>query len=286
LKVVHHCPIQSKEVTNDLRLITFLNTKTSGKTALLSNFAITLARKTNESVALVDLNIFTPELAHYFNLIDEQKRVYPISLDEIFRYLLGGEEFDIKTVVTTFKTTSSLSLICGPGDMRVEFSRLQETQWQYLVRKLSSFDYVLVDTPRYQDSSLFRVLLKESGNLILVQDQDLFGAYHSAHLISSLPSEIKEKVEFWLSRYEENSLIKPKQIEEIIDLNAKYLIPGIPRSRYIQCLLKEKPFGQDVIPGYTDKLMQIADELLGIEAEKKEGRSWKFWTWKRKSITT
>lgn len=265
-----------------LRLITFINTKTSGKTALLANFAVTLAMNTQESVVVVDLNIFTPELAHYFNLIDEQKGVHPISLDEIFPYLSGGEDFDIETVVTSLKSAPGLSLICGPGDMRTEFSRLKEGQWQYLLRKLSSFDYVLIDTPRYQDSSLFKVLLKESEKLILVQDQDLFGAYHAAHLISSLPSEIKDKMEFWLSRYEENSLIKPKQIEGIIDVEAKYLIPGIPRNRYIQRLLKEKPFGQDVIRGYTDKLIQIANELLGIQAEEKEGRSWKIWTWKRK----
>ena len=269
-----------------LRLITFLNTKTSGKTALLANFAVTLAKKTQESVVVVDLNIFTPELAHYFNLIDEQKGVHPISLDEIFRYLSGGEDFDIETVVTTLGSASGLSLICGPGDMRSEFSRLQEHQWQYFLRKLSSFDYVLIDTPRYQNSSLFKVLLKESEKLILVQDQDLFGAYHAAKLVSSLHNEMKEKLEFWLSRYEENSLIKPQQIEGIIDLGAKYLIPGIPRSRYIQCLLKEKPFGQDVIRGYTDKLMQIANELLGVEIEKKEGKSWRVWTWKRKSITS
>lgn len=269
-----------------LRLITFLNTKTSGKTSLLANFAITLAKKTKESVALIDLNIFTPELAHYFNLIDEQKGVHPISLDEIFRYLSGGEDFDIETVVTTIKSAPGLSLICGPGDMRAEFSRLQERQWQYLLRKLSSFDYVLIDTPRYQNSTLFNVLLKESEKLILVQDQDLFGAYHSARFVATLPTEIKGKVEFWLSRYEENSLINPKQIEGIIDIEAKYLIPGISRNRYIQCLLKERPFGQDVIRGYTDKLSQIADELLGVEIEKKEGKSWRIWTWRRKSITT
>lgn len=267
-----------------MRLITFLNTKTSGKTALLANFAVTLAKTTQESVALVDLNIFTPELAHYFNLIDEQKGIHPISLDEIFPYLSGGEDFEIETVVTTLKSAPGLSLICGPGAMCSEFSHLQGNQWQYLLRKLSSFDYVLVDTPCYQDTSLFKVLLKESEKLILVQDQDLFGAYHTARLVSSLPNTIKEKIEFWLSRYEDNSLIKPKQIEGIIDIDAKYLIPDIPRNRYIQDLLKEKPFGQDVIPGYTDKLVQIANELLDIEVEEKVGRSWMIWNWKRKSI--
>jgi hypothetical protein len=248
---------------------------------------VSLAKRGKESVTILDLNIISPEIAHFFNLIDEQKRVYPISLDECFRYLASGEDFDISTVVTTIKSVPGLNLICGPGNMKDEFLRLNETQWQYLIRKLSSFDYVLVDTPRYQNIPLFRALLAESERLILIQDQDLFGSYQASQFVAALPEGYKDKLEFWLSRYEEDSPIMPKSIEEIINLKARYCIPGIPRHRYIQFILQEKSFGQEKFSGYTEKLGEIADEFMCVKPEEnKKGRLWKLWTWKRKSITT
>lgn len=268
-------------------IISFINAKTSGKTTLLANFAVAFANQVpNEKVALVDLNFETPEIAHYFNLIDEQEGIYPIFLDEIFRYLHSGENFEIDDVLTPVKGIPNLSLICGPRDMAEDFSRLQEVHWNYLIRKLRGFDHVLVDTPRYKNYPLFKALLNASEKIVVIQDQDLFGAYHTGRMFMHMPTNFQEKMELWLSRYEETSPIKAEFIEENIGMTIQYRIPGIPRKQYNFTILRDKPFGQDEIPHYTQSLRDIASIILGQKDDERTKRSWKLWTLRKKSENT
>lgn len=266
-----------------MNLVSFINIKSCGKTALLVNYAMALSKKLpDKSIALIDLNLMTPDIAHFFNCIDEQKHQYPILLDEIFRYLSSGEEFDINTVITTIKDFPNLSIVCGARDMKDVIAKLQEHQWQYLFKQLNSFDYVLVDTSSYQNTPLFRCLLRESSKVVLVQDQDLFAAHHLANFVWDQPENIRNKFELWISRHEPNSQIKPSVIADLVGMQPNFVIPDIPRSLYIQIILKEKPFGN--INGYTDYLYHIVNTWTGYENEKKERTSllWKYWPWNRK----
>ena len=265
-------------------MYTFVNAKSSGKSTLIANLGVNLAKElaysdTSAKVLIVDLNIDTPDIAYIFNLIDETKKQYPTFLDELFRYLTSGEEFNIDWAITPSKNLPNLSFICGTRELKDEFANLGEHHWQSLIDKLKDFDYVLVDTSRYHSAPLFKVLFKASEKLIIVQDQDLFGISHTALMLRFLDKDYSEKSELWVSRYEPHSPIKPDTVQDLIGLEPRYLIPGMPRKAYIQTLYNEKPLEQRFIPNYSDKLALIADEMTGVAP--KGGKAWKLMNLKK-----
>lgn len=274
-----------------MTLLSFLNTKSSGKTTLLANLAVVLAkRSSNTNVILLDLNLLTPDMAYLFNLIDESKREYPPFLDDLYRYIRTGEHVDLKSFLTPIKHVPNLSVLCGTRDLNEDFMRLTEHQWHFffnLLRPLNAI--VLVDTGHYQNNSLYHYLVKSSDSLVLVQDQDLFGTAHTAFIIPQILQFVsREKLALWISRYEPESPVSVSYVEELLGLTANYRIPGMPRRLYIQSILKEEPFGYHNIQGYTELLESIASSILGepVEDNKGEKQRWKLLSLKKKSIAT
>ncbi|MGE4282332.1 MAG: hypothetical protein AB7G87_01285 [Clostridia bacterium] len=266
---------------------TFLNRKSSGKSTLLANLAISIARRdSSQKVILVDLNLITPDLAYIFNEIDEQKKQYPVFLDELYRYIRIGETFEVKEFLTPTKDVPNLFLMAGTRNLAEDFNSLQESNWRFLFNLLKQQDVlILVDTGRYQNNSLFQYLTKASDKLIIVQDQDLFGAAHSAFMVSNLLQFVaKEKIELWISRYEVDSPITVSYIEELLGLKAAQQIPGMPRKDYNQSILLDKPLGLHNIKGYTSVLDNVAASILGqAPIEERSNFKWKLPNLRKKS---
>lgn len=147
----------------------------SGKTTLIANFALALARQTGESVAIIDADVQFGDLAVFFNLTPSTTIVEAV---RDVKYL--SPEM-LETYFT--KANGLVSVLCGIRRPQLaERVRAPELE-ELLTLARSCYRYVLVDLP--QGFNPISVTAAEAADLVYLVTM-IGGAYECKHLRRSL----------------------------------------------------------------------------------------------------
>lgn len=147
----------------------------SGKTTLIANFALALARQTGETVAIIDADVQFGDLAVFFNLTPETTIV------EAVRDVKHLSSATLDTYFT--KANDRVSVLCGTlRPQLAERVRAPELE-SLLTLARSRYRYVLVDLP--QGFNPISVTVAEAANLVYLVTM-IGGAYECKHLLRSL----------------------------------------------------------------------------------------------------
>lgn len=209
------------------KLLVFAGAKGgSGVTTIASNFAISLAKESGQSVALVDLNLPLGNAALDLGLTPEYSTVNALQ-----NYTRLDSNF-LSTLFT--KHSSGLSVLAAP-DKYVPSQVTDEAVERLLLVTRQEFDYVVVDAGCRYDA-ISRALFENSTTVYLVLQVSISELRNANRLISDLFRTSNVKVEVVLNRFTPRALsIDEASITKALTMPPTWRVPGdYPAARTAQ----------------------------------------------------
>lgn len=189
----------------------------SGTTTIASNFAVSLARESDESVLLIDLNLPIGDAALGLGIRSQFSTAN--ALENTGRL---DSNFLQKLLV---KHSCGLFVLAAPDDY-VPVSGGPEAIERLLAVARHSFNHVVVDAGANLGSGV-KTLIEEATTFYLVTQVNVSELRNSNRLISMLLKTYRRKPEIVLNRFTPNSLgIGEREIEKALNQPPRWRIPS------------------------------------------------------------
>lgn len=212
-----------KKVTPEFKIISVFNTKGGvGKTTVALNLALALRQKTRGRVVLVDLDLYSGNVALMAG-IDSRITIKDM-IDEI--NILDKESINDYCV----SHKSGLQIIPAPLDPAMAgFVKTEHVE--KILRLLSEvFNYVVVDAPTFFSDTLIPAL-EMSEDILVVSTVDLASGQNLKQCLDLLSRlSMLNKVRLVINRVGYTGPLKIKDLEEQLGLQAQVVIPEVEKA--------------------------------------------------------
>lgn len=244
------------------RLLVFFGAKGgSGVTILASNFAIMLARESDQKVLLIDLDLplgdaaLTLGVAGQYSTVDALQNASRMDANFLSKLLR--------------KYSPSLSVLAAPG----KFTRTESTSEaidRLIAVARQDFDYVVVDSGSRLDL-VGTTLFDDAATVYLVTQVGIPELRNSNRLVSEFFQRVVPKLEIVLNRYEPSLLgVDEEHITKALTRPARWKIPN-DRATAIRTQNTASPLALNDSP-ISRAIRQMARVACGLSAtdEKKK----------------
>lgn len=244
------------------RLLVFFGAKGgSGVTILASNFAIMLARESDQKVLLIDLDLplgdaaLTLGVAGQYSTVDALQNASRMDSNFLSKLLR--------------KYSPSLSVLAAPGKFTRTESTSESTDRLIAVAR-QDFDYVVVDSGSRLDL-VGTTLFEDAATVYLVTQVGIPELRNANRLVSEFFPRIVPKLEIVLNRYEPSLLgVDEEHITKALTQPARWKIPN-DRATAIRTQNTASPLALNDSP-ISRAIRQMARVACGLSAteEKKK----------------
>lgn len=256
--------IKSLETFNRISLeghsqvITFFSPKgKSGKTTLLSNLAVSLARKTGEPIGIIDADLQFGDMAVFFNVEPKSTIVEAVrDIDFLSPVSLNGYFVPV---------TEKISLLCGTRTPNLSDKVEIDPFLSLLTMAKSLFRYVLVDVP--QGFCPISIAAAEASDLTYVVAM-VNGGYEVRHVQRALQifddwEDASDRVKTVFTRVNPCDASSQRFLEDNLERPVEAIIP----SEYVMvsAAADNGHMALDLEPGsqLAMSINLLADRLLG-----------------------
>ena len=192
----------------------------SGKTTLLANFAVSLARKTHERVGIIDADLQFGDMAVFFNLTP-QTTIVEAARDAKFLSPVTLRPYYMPV-------TQNVSVLCGTATPNF-IDRVSISQFESIISMSRSvFRYLLIDVPAgFNRTSI--AAAEQSGTTFLVSM--INGAYELDHMKRTLEifkdwSDYEDRVKIILTRVEPCNAQSQQDLSHKLEYPVTAIIPN------------------------------------------------------------
>lgn len=242
-----------------------------GKTFIATNLACATALVTKGNAALLDLDIYSGDVATYLDLADEP------TLAQILPVLTGLRPDGLDRYVQRH-APSGLNVICGP--QRLELSSMVTIDHVRNMISLAEkrWGLLYIDTPPDIASDVVGECIEAASSLILVTTQDVCALRQSKSTLGILKKLgfNDSSIFVVLNRGADDSLIPQKKVEEYLDRPLTAVIPD-DRKTVEKSVFQGKPavlFGKTEISlSLWHLLSQVSPGLPIPDGEKKQSKA-------------
>ena len=216
---------------NSIKCITQKNTKCKiisiysnkggvGKTSIATNLAVELSKITKESVALVDLNFQSGDIAAFLDLRPS------FNISYFIKNLKNTNKDFLLSTLDKYKDNSLYILADPPFFKQAENISISEITELFNILR-DTFSYVIVDTSSKLDKKIINIL--DKSDLIffptIVNLPALRNCQRCLEAFDKSGFE-KEKIQIIINRYMENDEITAEDVEEVLNKNIYWKIPN------------------------------------------------------------
>ncbi len=256
--------IKSLETFNRISLeghsqvITFFSPKgKSGKTTLLSNLAVSLARKTGEPIGIIDADLQFGDMAVFFNVEPKSTIVEAVrDIDFLSPVSLNGYFVPV---------TEKISLLCGTRTPNLSDKVEIDPFLSLLTMAKSLFRYVLVDVP--QGFCPISIAAAEASDLTYVVAM-VNGGYEVRHVQRALQifddwEDASDRVKTVFTRVNPCDASSQKFLEDNLERPVEAIIPN--EYVMVSAAADNGHMALDLEPGsqLAMSINLLADRLLG-----------------------
>ena len=254
------------EVAGDIgRLTTVFSTKGgAGKSVLACNLAVTLARRSERPVALVDADLQFGDVAVMLKLTPQHTIVDAVG---------AIDRLDTQLMQTLMVKHESSGVLVLPAPVEPAFAdQVGAGEMTRIIEVLRSFcDHVIVDTPAYFNDVVL-TLLEESDDILLVAGMDIPNiknvkiGLQTLRLLNTPVSKLK----LVLNRANSKVKLDVAEVERTLQIKADSLIPSdvaVPQS-----VNKGTPIVIDAPRSGVTKAIEQLAELFAHSDDKRRRR--------------
>lgn len=251
----------NNNANKDNKTIAFFSPKgKSGKTTLISNLAISLARQTQEEVAIIDADLQFGDMAVFFDLKPSSTIV------EAVRDI----EFLSPITLKSYFATINKNVYALCGTKRPEFAeQIKIKSFIEMIKMARSlFNYILIDLPP-AFTAISTAAAEEADKVYLVSMDN--GGFEIKHMQRALeifcdawPDNYKEKVGTIFTRIEPCTKDAQRELANILDYPVEAILPN--EYRLVSSAANDGKMAVDVKP--DSKLGESIEMLSDIICNK------------------
>lgn len=209
----------SMEVSS--KTITFFSPKgKSGKTTLIANLAMAIAKKTGENVGIIDADLQFGDMAVFFNLLP-QSTIVEAARDTDFLSPISLNSYFVPI-------NENVSVLCGTKNPSL-IDKVSIDSFESLISMSKSlFRYILIDVPSgFNPTS---IAAAENSDITYVVSM-LNAGYEVKHVKRALEvfsdwPDCKKRVKTIFTRVEPCTLESKKRLEEVTEYHVEGIIPN------------------------------------------------------------
>ena len=250
------------------KIISVFSTKGGvGKSTIATNIATALAQKTEDRVALVDLDLQFGDVSVMLNLYPERT---------VMELVKDIQSLD-KELLEDYMMLHDSGVRVLPAPSRPEYAEfVTGGNVQRILRTLKeSYKYIIVDmAPAFHDVNLATLDLSDSIMLLTTLDLPTIKNVKSGlHVMKTLNYK-DDKIKLVLNRYHRNFGINVADLEKTTEKKISHIVPEDSRT-IIDAVNKGKPFVLNN-PGspVTKSIYNIVDEIMGKDEKKSMLGKW------------
>lgn len=203
------------------RTITFFSPKgKSGKTTLIANLSMAIARQTNEQVGIIDADLQFGDMAVFFNL-KPQSTIVEAARDTDFLSPISLNSYFIPI-------TDNVSILCGTKNPSL-IDKVSIKSFEALINMSKNlFRYILIDVPAgFNPTS---IAAAESSDITYIVSM-LNAGYEVQHVKRALEifkdwPDCQKKVKTIFTRVEPCTTESKRRMEEVIEYPVESIIPN------------------------------------------------------------
>ena len=216
--------IVQKTVTKTIKqqVLTFYTTDNNlNKDEVLTNFAVLLAKKTDQKILVIDANMPTPNLDMLFGIHKEVyvKDIYDLNrIDTGISACYGAIEKGIfssdmlKEFVIKVPKLKNLYVLTGVYDLAMFFKKLEAKHYEEIIEAAKQiYDTIIIDVNPFEINTATYAALLNSSRIIVTCEPNWANARNSLTIIKDLIGRLKipkEKFNFVINNTEQGGLSK------------------------------------------------------------------------------
>ena len=183
-----------------------------GKSFIATNLAVAVALSTQAPVALLDLDLHSPDLGVYLDLLDGPTIV------EVLPHLSSMRSHDLEQYMSLHAGTG-IRVLLGPRRPELaDFVRAEQvTTIVELARR--RFNHLFIDLPPHAGEDMVYECLEQATSIVLVTTQDaatLRQTRLTLETLSSLCIDVSGRVRVVLNRYHEQDNVSVVHVEDFV----------------------------------------------------------------------
>ena len=250
------------------KIVSIFSTKGGvGKSTIATNIATALAQKTEERVALVDLDLQFGDVSVMLNLYPERT---------VMELVKDIQSLD-KELLEDYMMLHNSGVRVLPAPSRPEYAEfVTGGNIQRILRTLKeSYKYIVVDmAPAFDDVNLAALDLSDSIMLLTTLDLPTIKNVKSGLHVMKTLNYRDDKISLILNRYHRNFGINVSDLEKTTEKKISHIVPEDSRT-IIDAVNKGKPFVLNN-PGssVTKSIYNIVDEIMGRDEKKSMFGKW------------
>ena len=202
-------------------VLTFFSPKgKSGKTTLIANLAMSLARRSGGSVGIIDADLQFGDMAFFFNL-KPQSTIVEAARDKDFLSPVSLNSYFVPVA-------KNVSILCGTKEPSL-IDKVGIPAFEALVKMARTmFNYLLIDVPAgFNPTSIAAAEMSDTTYIVAM----LNGGYEVQHIQRALEifkswPNYQSRVKTILTRVEPCNITSKQQMEEVIGYPVEGIIPN------------------------------------------------------------
>jgi pilus assembly protein CpaE len=257
-----------KEDETKPKIVSVFSTKGGvGKSTIATNIATALAQKTEDRVALVDLDLQFGDVSVMLNLYPERT---------VMELVKDIQSLD-KELLEDYMILHDSGVRVLPAPSRPEYAEfVTGGNVQRILRTLKeSYKYIVVDmAPAFHDVNLATLDLADSIMLLTTLDLPTIKNVKSGLHVMKTLNYRDDKIKLVLNRYHRNFGINVADLEKTTEKKISHIVPEDSRT-IIDAVNKGKPFVLNN-PGspVTKSIYNIVDDIMGKDEKKSMLGKW------------
>ncbi|NLB53234.1 MAG: MinD/ParA family protein [Syntrophomonadaceae bacterium] len=252
-----------KKSRPEFKVITVFNTKGGvGKTTISLSLAVALKQKTSARVVLVDLDLFSGNIALMAGV--EPRRTIKDLIDDI--NILEQDVLDDYLV----NHKSGIKIV--PAPVNPEFASFVEAEHvEKIIGMLSEvFNYVIIDAPTFFSDTIIPAL-EQADDIVIVSTADLASVQNLKQVLDLLGNlGMRNKTRIVLNKVGYTGHLKIQDLEKQLNLKIDYVIPNVEKSAIDAINMGIPLINYDSSSAAAQKIKEMATKLMASEKEKSE----------------